>query len=83
MLPEIITTDFTCSSPENQYLDRKSAKIKLADIAKHIVALAIGVEDNGEVTGFDYSGVKNINKFRDVPFSMCSGNISFDCEEKL
>lgn len=91
LLPEIITTDFICHSPENQYLDRKSAKIKPADIAKHIVAfananggiLAIGVEDNGEVTGFDYSGAKNINEFRDVPFSMCSGNISFDCEEKV
>ena len=42
------------SSPENQYLERKSARVEPLDILKHLVAFAnadggslvIGVEDN-------------------------------------
>ncbi len=89
-MPEVITLDFLCNSQESQYLDRKSAKIKPADIARHIVAFAnanggilvVGVEDDGKVTGFNYTSAKNINDFREVPFSMCRGNVSFECEEQ-
>ena len=46
--------------PEGQYFDRKSARIKPNDLAKIITAMAnssggkivIGIEDDGEVTGF-------------------------------
>ena len=49
------------SSPENQYLERKSARVEPLDILKHLVAFAnadggslvIGVEDNGEITAFN------------------------------
>ena len=46
---------FFCSEPENQYFDRKSARIKPLDILKHLVAfsnaeggqLIIVIEDDG------------------------------------
>ena len=49
---------------ENQYFDRKSARKDDKEIAKHISAFAnaaggklvIGIEDDGEVTGFKRSG---------------------------
>lgn len=91
MLPKEISIEYICHNQENQYFDRKSARIKPSDIAKHIVAfananggiLAIGVEDDGQVTGFNYSGTKSINDFRDIPYSMCKGRISFDCKEEV
>ena len=91
MLPKEISIEYICHNQENQYFDRKSARIKPSDIAKHIVAfananggiLAIGVEDDGQVTGFNYSGAKSINDFRDIPYSMCKGRISFDCKEEV
>lgn len=51
---------------ESTYFDRKSARIAPKDIIKHIVAfsnasggkLAIGIEDNGEVTGFLKQGAQ-------------------------
>ena len=57
---------------ESQYFDRKSARIKPNDVARHIVAfanaaggkLAIGIEDDGEVTGFRRSGFRDIEDFR-------------------
>ena len=46
---------------ENQYFDRKSARKDADEIAKHIIAVAnfaggklvIGIEDDGEITGFN------------------------------
>lgn len=60
-------------SVENQYFDRKSARIPLKDIAHHISAmanasggvLAIGIEDKGEITGITDA---QENKLRQVPF---------------
>lgn len=53
---------------ENQYFDRKSARIKPNDAARHIVAFAnasggklvIGIEDSGEITGFRFDGAQNV-----------------------
>lgn len=90
MIPEIITAEYLCNEVENQYFDRKSARIKPADIAKHLVAFAnanggilvIGIEDEGELTGFEYPGAKNINDFREIPFTMCTAGLIFKCDEK-
>ena len=65
---------FFVSSPENQYLDRKSAIIKPLDILRHLVAFAnadggllvIGVEDNGEITGFNNSKAHKIEEFKNI-----------------
>ena len=62
------------SSPENQYLERKSARVEPLDILKHLVAFAnadggslvIGVEDNGEITGFNNSKAHKIDEFKNM-----------------
>ena len=67
------------AAKENQYFDRKSARIKPNDAARHIVAFAnaaggklvIGIEDNGEVTGFRRSGSRDIEDFKHAPLACC------------
>ena len=62
------------SSPENQYLERKSARVEQLDILKHLVAFAnadggslvIGVEDNGEITAFNNSKARKIEEFKNI-----------------
>lgn len=61
MLPEIITSKYLLEENEGQYLERKSIRIKSSEVARHLVAfsnanggvLVIGIEDNGEVKGFN------------------------------
>ena len=63
---------FLVSSSENQYLERKSARIEPLDILKHLVAFAnadggslvIGVEDNREITGFNTYKAHKIEEFK-------------------
>ena len=67
------------TAKENQYFDRKSARIKPNDVARHIVAFAnaaggklvIGIEDDGEITGFRRSGSRDIEDFRHAPLACC------------
>lgn len=57
-------------SPEDQYFDRKSARLKVRDIARHIIALAnasggrlaVGIEDDGTITGFRQQGAQSIDE---------------------
>ena len=59
-----------------EIMDRKSARIKPADLATPIVAMAnadggfliIGVEDDGTITGVDE---KNLNEYLRVPLDFC------------
>lgn len=52
--------DYLGNTAEGPYFDRKSSRIAPKDIIRHIIAfananggsLAIGVEDDGEFTGF-------------------------------
>ena len=75
MIIKNITNQYLIESEENQYFDRKSARIKPADILRHIVAfananggvLAIGIEDNGEITGFDGMNAHKVNEFLEAP----------------
>ena len=65
---------FYCSENENQFFDRKSARIKPLDILKHLVAfsnaeggqLVIGIEDDGTITGFNYEGAHSIDEYRNI-----------------
>lgn len=90
MLPKVVTIDYLSNTEEGQYLDRKSARIKPSDIAKHLVAFAnanggilvIGIEDDGSKTGFKCDGAKNINDFLQIPYTSCLGNIRFTTEER-
>lgn len=65
---------YYCSESENQFFDRKSARIKPLDILKPLVAFAnaeggqlvIGIEDNGAITGFNYQKAHTIDEFRNI-----------------
>lgn len=59
---------------ENQFFDRKSARIKPNEIARHLVAFAnanggkliIGIENDGRITGFKTKGAHNEEEFKNV-----------------
>lgn len=61
-------------SSENQYLDRKSARIRPRDILQHLVAFAnadggtlvIGVEDDGRITGFNEYKKYSIEDYKNI-----------------
>ena len=65
-------------STEKQIIDRKSAKIAPRDFSTPVVAmanadggyLAIGIEDDGTITGVD-DYEKNLNELLRVPFDFC------------
>lgn len=65
---------------ENQYFDRKSARKDEKEIAKHISAFAnasggklvIGIEDDGEITGFRRDGARDIEEFEQAPLVTCT-----------
>ena len=72
-------------STEKQIMDRKSARIKAVDLAVPIVAmanadggyLAIGIEDDGTITGID-ALEKNVNELLRVPFDFCVPSVRID-----
>ena len=74
MLPEFLSLEYLTTEEEGQYFDRKSARIKPIDIARHLVAfananggvLAIGIEDDGKITGFHNNDSKSINDFLEI-----------------
>lgn len=67
------------SIDENQYFDRKSARKDVKDISRHIIAFAnasggklvIGIEDDGEITGFKRDGAHAIESFEQAAISTC------------
>ncbi len=56
------------------FFDRKSARIKPLDILKHLVGFAnasggklvIGIEDNGDITGFKSNNAGNVEDFKNA-----------------
>lgn len=64
---------------ENQYFDRKSARLNAKETARHIGAFAnasggklvIGIEDDGEVTGFKRNGARSIEEFEQAALVGC------------
>lgn len=82
MQQPIATNDVNLFSTfkENQYFDRKSARKDDKEIAKHISAFAnaaggklvIGIEDDGEVTGFKRSGARDIESFERAALTTCT-----------
>lgn len=81
MQQPITTNDVSLfsSTEESQYFDRKSARKDDKEIAKHISAFAnaaggklvIGIEDNGEVTGFKRNAARDIENFERAPLATC------------
>ena len=82
MRQPIATNDVVLFSTlkENQYFDRKSAHKDDREIAKHISAFAnaaggklvVGIEGNGEVTGFRRNGARDIENFERAALATCT-----------
>lgn len=72
-------------STEKQIMDRKSARIRAVDLAVPVVDmanadggyLAIGIEDDGTITGID-EHEKNVNELLRVPYDYCFPNVQID-----
>lgn len=73
--PEAFSTE-----RESYFFDRKSARKDSAEIAKHLSAfsnalggkLVIGIEDDGEITGFKREGAHAIEDFEQAAITGCS-----------
>lgn len=65
---------------ESQYFDRKSARKDPRELARHISGftnasggkLVIGIEDDGEITGFKRENAHDITGFKQAPLTECS-----------
>lgn len=85
----VLTLNYVQHTKEGQYFDRKSARIEVKNIAKHLIAftnanggfLVIGIEDSGEITGCNDVGKDRINRFKLVPFEYCKDAPKVDVEE--
>ncbi len=72
-------------STEKQIMDRKSARIRAVDLAVPIVAmanadggyLAIGIEDDGTITGID-AHEKNLNELLRAPYDFCIPSVQVE-----
>ena len=70
-----LTLEKLMTTPENQNFDRKSARLAEKELARHISAMAnatggviaLGIEDDGTVTGVDE---EQENAFRKVPIDL-------------
>lgn len=92
MIQELVpnTIEYFQSAKENQFFDRKSARIKPDDIVRHLVAFAnasggtlvIGIENDGRITGFRGNGAHQIDEFKTVAIKrLLETPITFDtCE---
>jgi ATP-dependent DNA helicase RecG len=92
MIQELVpnTIEYFQSAKENQFFDRKSARIKPDDIVRHLVAFAnasggtlvIGIENDGRITGFRGNGAHQIDEFKTVAVKrLLETPITFDtCE---
>ena len=82
-----MTIEEMCVAKENQLFDRKSAKIESTAIATPIIAfanadgglLAVGIENNGEITGID-DFTKNINEILRASLDFCRPSIIIETE---
>lgn len=90
-----MTIEEMCTTTEKQSFDRKSAKIEVTAIATPMIAfanadgglLAVGIEDNGEITGID-DYTKNINEILRAGYDFCQPSIfiekeTIDCIDKM
>lgn len=78
-----------CKAPEGPYLDRKSSRLAPRDIVKHVIAfanagggtLAIGIEDDGRLTGFTLPNSHHPEEYKEAIYSSCYPMPSFHLEK--
>ena len=76
-----------CDSTESTIFDRKSARIDAKALAIHLIAfanadggvIAVGVEDDGKITGID-SCAENINELLRASFDFCRPSVKIETE---
>ena len=76
-----------CGAVESPLFDRKSARIDAKTLAIHLIAfanadggvIAVGVEDDGTITGID-SYAENINELLRAPFDFCKPSVRVETE---
>lgn len=76
-----------CAAPESQEFDRKSARIDVKALAIHIIAfanadggiIAVGVEDDGRITGVD-EYTESVNELLRAPFDFCRPSVKTETE---
>ena len=81
------TIEYLRTKPEGQTFDRKSAKIDAKSLAVILVAMAnadggdiaIGIEDNGNVTGID-GNEQHINELLRASFDFCVPSVEVNAE---
>ena len=69
-----LTLEYVSSGQENLYLERKSAKVSLQDLANEIASFAnanggtlvVGISDSGIIEGFNFCGTKKLNECEKV-----------------
>ncbi len=92
MIQELVpdTIEYFQTAKENQFFDRKSARIKPDDIVRHLVAFAnasggtlvIGIENDGRITGFRGKGAHQADEFKTVAIKrLLETSITFQASE--
>lgn len=72
IIEQKVALNYLKTEPEGLYFDRKSAKINDRDLANTVAAFAnadggivvVGVNDAGEVEGFNKFGMQKLNKLQ-------------------
>ena len=76
-----------CGAVESPLFDRKSARIDAKTLAIHLIAfanadggmIAVGVEDDGTITGID-GHAEHINELLRAPFDFCKPSVRVETE---
>ena len=82
-----ITLDYLINYPENLYLDRKSAKVALQDLANEIASFAnanggiivVGITNEGELEGFNLYGIDKLNECQKVVTNYLKPTPIYEC----
>jgi ATP-dependent DNA helicase RecG len=76
-----------CGAVESPLFDRKSARIDAKTLAIHLIAfanadggiIAVGIEDDGTITGID-GHAEHINELLRAPFDFCKPSVRVETE---
>ncbi|MGT2716599.1 ATP-binding protein [Streptococcus respiraculi] len=88
-MEKIYDIEYLTSAPEGQHFDRKSAAQKAQNILEDIVAfanaeggvLAIGIEDDGRITGFKHAKAGDIESFKNIAYQLVNTPVKFNYKE--